>query len=259
MQTCLPFLTVPDWRAHRGLVHAFLGRRGGFSAPPYDSLNASTAAGDKPEDVRKNWCEAKKALGIHSARVTTMRQIHGCDIAAVDEGTGKEAGEADAMVTDRPGCWLAVLTADCVPILLVHPGRRIAAAVHAGWRGSAAGIAVRAVQHLVDRYGIRPGELSAALGPAIGPCCYTVGHEAAEAVAGSWPRLQSSVLHKSPEGLRLDLRGLNRFQLLQAGLDPTRLHDVGHCTACSPGDFFSHRRVAGRTGRQISLVGWMPS
>src|SRR5262249_39887769 len=142
----LPVLQVEGWEAIPDLVHGFYGRRGGASEGVFAALNLSVRVGDSPQAVEENWCRLTHALG-GASRVVTMRQVHGADVATVDDA-GAAVEEADALVSRARGVVLGVLTADCVPILLVAPHERVVAAVHAGWRGSVAGIARRAVQHL---------------------------------------------------------------------------------------------------------------
>src|SRR5512145_1090134 len=129
-------LDVPQWKNYPGLLHGFMGRRGGKSVGLYQGLNVSYRVGDDPKVVSQNVCDMKLAIGIHDGRVVTMKQMHGDDIIEVMDMNLKEAGEADAMVTAKPGVFLGVLTADCVPILFVAPKERLVAAVHAGWRGT---------------------------------------------------------------------------------------------------------------------------
>ena len=114
-------LKVPSWEKHAGLLHGFMGRRGGKSVGPYAGLNVSYRVGDDAKVVSQNVCDMKLAIGIHDGRVVTMKQVHGDDIVEVADTNIKEAGAADAMVTAQPNVFLGVLTADCVPILFVAP------------------------------------------------------------------------------------------------------------------------------------------
>jgi YfiH family protein len=174
----------------------------------------------------------------------------------VEDTTGGQAGPCDALITGRPGCILGILTADCVPLLLIDPKRRLAAAVHAGWRGTLLGVACRTVQRLVEELGSRPEDLLATIGPSIGPCCYSVGEEVIQALRADWPEFEGAAVRRSKSLCHLDLRALNRLQLLQSGLAPANLHVLGDCTACRTDLYFSHRAESGLTGRQLSLVGW---
>lgn len=175
------------------------------------------------------------------ANLATLKQIHSAECVAGDGRPG-ELGRGDALLEDTPGAVVAVKTADCVPVLLVDERRRAVAAVHAGWRGTAAGIVRRAVDAMHRRFGTDPTDLHAAIGPAIGPCCYEVGPE----VAAQF----------SLEGrVRLDLPAANQRQLLDAGLAPGRIYRAELCTMCHPEEFHSFRRDKEAAGRLYSFIG----
>ena len=176
----LCWLRVPQWEKHGALLHGFLGRRGGKSAGPYASLNLSFRVGDDSQVVKDNICDVKRAVGVHDARIVTMKQMHGDQILEVKDRNIKEAGEADGMVTEEKGLFLGVLTADCVPILFTVFEKKLAAVVHAGWRGTLAGIAPKMVDYLKERYDVNPASMEVALGPAIGLCCYEIGPDVAD-------------------------------------------------------------------------------
>jgi YfiH family protein len=251
-------LDVPQWKKYPGLLHGFMGRRGGKSVGAYAGLNTSYRVGDDPKVVSQNVCDMKLAVGIHDGKVVTMRQMHGDNIVEVKDDKLKEAGEADAMVTAEKGIYLGVLTADCVPMLLVAPKQKLAAAVHAGWRGTLMGIAEKTVRLFKSRYDIGPGELEVALGPAIGVCCYEVKEDVAGPLMKQWGRLTTPSIRVAEGKSYVNLSRLNRDILRAAGVPGAQLHQIGPCTACSPGEFFSYRRERSETGRQISVVGWLP-
>src|ERR1051325_9011017 len=220
-------LMVPQWNAHRGLLHGFMGRRGGKSGGPYAGLNVSYGVGDDPKVVSQNVCDLKLAVGIHDGRIVTMKQIHGDDIVEVHDTKLKEAGEADGVITATPGIFLGVLTADCVPILFVAPQKKVVAAVHAGWRGTLQGIAEKAVRELTEKHGAKPDEIEAALGPAIGGCCYEVGPDVIEPMRSRWGKLADEGTRKSEGKTYLDLRVVNRGILEQAGIPQAQIHQLG--------------------------------
>jgi polyphenol oxidase len=173
--------------------------------------------------------------------VTTMKQIHSAHCVFA-EGRRGNLGQADALLDNTPGAALAVKTADCVPILLVDERLQAVAAVHAGWRGTAAEIAQRAVESMRDRFGTQPVDLYAALGPAIGECCYEVGPEVA-------------VHFGRRERARVDLVEANRRQLLAAGIPANRIYAAGICTMCHADEFHSYRRDHEAAGRMYSFIG----
>jgi len=250
-------LKVPEWEKRAGLLHGFLGRRGGKSTGAYASLNLSFNVGDDPQAVKDNLCDVKKAVGVHDLRVVTMRQVHGDRILEVRDKKLKEAGEADGMITEEPGLFLGVLTADCVPVLFSVRGKKLAAVVHAGWRGTLAGIAPKMVRALKEDHGVDPASIEAALGPSIGPCCYEVGPEVVASMVQRWGSLAELSLQVKNGKSFLDLRAMNVSLLENAGVPPLQIFKVGPCTSCAKGDFFSYRREKTETGRQMSFIGWL--
>ncbi len=221
--------SVPALDAVPGLVHGFERR-----AP---------AAGRESRDESRG--RVSRALAVYG-RLHLLAQVHG---ARVVEAPWDGCPEGDAGVADAPGLLLGIETADCLPVLLVDPRRGAVAAVHAGWRGTAAGIAARAASALVGR-GSRPADLLAALGPAIGPCCYEVGEELRE----SFPE---HLFRPGPRGRpHLDVRAANVGQLLEAGVSPARVHHVDECTRCRADLYPSWRRDGRGAGRMISFVGF---
>jgi hypothetical protein len=248
-------LDVPHWQQFDGLIHGFLGRVHGQDRSPTTAFRLSSDNGDDAEAVKSNWCELKLGLGLRDISIITAKQVHGDAILQVCDTTGKLAGIGDGLMTDAPNLCVGVMAADCVPLLFVEPTRRIAAAVHAGWRGTAAGIAARTVASMKETYRIDPAALHVAMGPSIGSCCYEVGPEVAEQIAASWREELKGAWR--PDGVkgRLDLRALNEAQLLSAGVPQTQISKIGPCTACHIGDFYSYRKE-GRSGHQLSFIGW---
>jgi polyphenol oxidase len=235
--------------------HGFATRAGGVSEGPYASLNLGFAVGDLRDRVEENHRRLAVAAGAALEALHTVKQVHGDRVveAGAGEGTGAlrpPEGEADALWTERPEHWVAVGTADCVPVLLVDPEGRRVAAVHSGWRGTDARIVARAVESLVAR-GSRPERLLAAVGPSIQRCCYVVSEDLGQRfTAGFGPE----VVVREGADVRLDLARAVRDTLLGAGLKAAHVDVLLHCTACDADRFFSHRRDAGRTGRHLNFV-----
>jgi YfiH family protein len=171
--------------------------------------------------------------------ITTLRQIHSVIILEATEPGKDRFAEGDGLIARQPGTIVGVRTADCVPILIADARTRAVAAVHAGWRGTADGIAGNAVIELAARFGSRPQDLHAAVGPAIGVCCYEVGPEVAR-------RFDTN-------DSRLDLAAINKRQLIQAGVSD--IWQAGECTFCESGRYFSFRREKDAAGRMVSFVG----
>lgn len=221
-------LTHAAWAAVPGLRHGFLDRAD-RPGPPWEV-----------------------AVSGEPARVVALpRQVHGTRV--VTAASGGERPEADGLACAAPDGLVGVLTADCLPVLLVDPSRRAAAAVHAGWRGAAAGVLEGGIAHLAAAFGSRPVDLEAAIGPAIGGCCYEVGPEVRDAFAGPTGEVTVPAWERRASRWYVDLREAARRLLLAAGV--TRVAVLGPCTRCSPG-YHSYRRDGAKAGRQLSFVGW---
>jgi YfiH family protein len=237
-------LTTSDILA--GIRHGFSTRLGGVSTGRYASLNVGGKWGDAPENVAHNRQRLAEAGGFQLARLFTAHQVHGARVEVIVEGTQPERlleAQADALVSQVPGVVLGVYTADCVPILLSDGEGRVAA-VHAGWRGTVAGVASAAVEALVSMGAVRE-RLRAALGPSICAGCFEVGEEVAAEFA------PASVRRGQPKP-HVDLRQANRDVLAQAGV--THLDASPPCTMCEPQRFFSFRRDGGQIGQQLSFI-----
>ncbi len=180
----------------------------------------------------------------------SLKQVHSDVSLYADGRLAGRIGEGDALLTDVPGAVVGVQTADCVPILLVDVSKRTVAVVHAGWRGTAQAIAAKAVGAMAARFGSDARNLQAAIGPAIGACCYEVGPEVASQFKNLFP--ESPGLERRAH---LDLPEANRRQLISAGLPPDQIHLSGLCTACLAGEFFSWRRDRLKHERMVSAVG----
>jgi len=175
------------------------------------------------------------------ANLATVKQIHSASVVEA-EGRCGILGEGDALLENHPGAVIAVKTADCMPILLVDERNHAVAAVHAGWRGTAAHIVSAAVESMHRRFGTRPHDLHAAIGPGIGKCCYEVGPEVAA--------------HFGERGrAHISLSDSNRAQLTQAGVTPQQIYASNLCTMCLAKDFHSYRRDQQAAGRLYSFVG----
>ena len=180
--------------------------------------------------------------------LATAAQVHS-DVCLYAAEAAARLGPGDALITDVPGIGLGVRTADCVPILLVDTRRRAVAAIHAGWRGTAEGISRKTVQALRGRFGSNPADLLAAIGPAIGPCCYRVGEEVAILFREWFP--ERADLDRPAH---IDLADANRRQLLSAGVPEGRISAAGLCTFCSGTEFHSWRREPHGTSRMLNIV-----
>ena len=233
--------------AAENLVHAVFTRLGGVSQAPFATLNVGHTVGDEEGAVLENHTRIRAHLDLEADCITSPRQVHGSHVAVITPGdAGRMIPNTDGLVTDLPGIALLLRFADCVPVLLYDPVHHALGLVHAGWRGVAQAIARRAVETMAEAFGTRPEQLLAGLGPAIGPCCYTVGDNVAAAMGYALPKWQQ-VLHPDGELWRLDLPAANAQQLHAAGV--RQIEHAHLCTACHTGEFFSHRAEKGQTGR----------
>lgn len=189
-------------------------------------------------------------------KVYRVRQIHSSRVMVVSGETPEAVGrvEADALVTDKKNILLTVWVADCVPIVLAHEHGPCIAAVHAGWRGLAAGVIGATLNTLKRSYDASPTSILASVGPSIGPCCYEVGSDVAGKIASSCG--DESVITSSKGRLFADLPGTAKLQLLAAGVQPSRIEVLHDCTRCSEGLFFSRRR-GNVTERQCGFIGML--
>lgn len=230
--------------AEAGFLHGFSTRRGGVSQAPFAGLNVGGSVGDDPAAVEENLRLLCQAAGLDRSRLRGAVQVHGDEVLPTGHDPLPPGTEADALLATEPGVAVSVKTADCVPVLVAARDTGEVAAVHAGWRGTDLEIVKKAVAALRER-GAK--DLLAAIGPSIGPCCYEVSPELAD-------RFRKRFGPDVATGRHLDLPLANRRLLLEAGLADTAIDTVAPCTACNVGDFFSHRKEAGKTGRQLSFI-----
>jgi YfiH family protein len=254
-------LAMPALEAPGGVRAFFTGRRGGVSPQWQGGLNWSYAVGDEPAHVIENRRRTLSLLGLALSHTVMAGLVHGNRVVAVtgDEAPGPDAvrfvPDCDALITDRPGVALVVTAADCVPVFLYDPVRQAVGAVHAGWRGTVAGVAGRAVAALAEAYGSRPADLLAAVGPSIGPCCYEVDDAVASPLRAYYGDSAAAELlapGRAPGKYMLDLWAANRRDLHQAGV--AQVSVSGECTACGVDRLFSHRAEAGAAGRGAAVI-----
>jgi polyphenol oxidase len=205
------------------------------------------------------WTQAAATVGAGLEQITLVKQVHGGSVHVLKKGMAGPAEiaarpEADAIASDVPGLVLGVQVADCVPILLADPRRGAVSAVHAGWRGTCAGIAVAAVRTMVSEFGSEAEELTAAIGPSIGPCCYDIGKNVLDAFRNAdWERLERWFPTQAGK-LRLDLWTATRDQLLAAGLVEDHIYLCGLCTKTHQNVFESYRVDGEQAGRMAALI-----
>ncbi len=265
-------LRIPAWSAFPWLRHGFSERSGGVStvygaASAEDGdLNLGFTSADDPTLVRQNRVTAVRALtGNTFAPLVTVHQVHGTHIELLRGGDsslhtpdGRSTPKADGLMTDVPDLLLGIQAADCVPVLAADTRLRVVAAFHAGWRGTVASIVEQGIARMRAEFGSAPEDLTAAVGPAIGVCCYAVGEEVETRFRTTFP-YASHLFEQHADATHLNLAEANRRQLLSSGLAPERIFLTNQCTSCSQLDgrrrFFSHRAEHGHTGRAMGLIG----
>lgn len=241
-------LLPADWPAPPGVVAFTTLRHGaGVSPPPFDAFNLGARCGDDPDAVAANRDLLATLAGL-PAEPHWLRQVHGTGVVRVANAPTGEP-EADAAVTDAPGTVLAILTADCLPVVFAADDGSEVAAAHAGWRGLAAGV----LEATVAAMRTPPARLLAWLGPAAGPQAYEIGGEVREGFLAHGPEAGSAFVATRPGHWRIDLYALARMRLQRAGMAAGAVHGGGLCTIGDPSRFYSHRRDA-RTGRMATLV-----
>lgn len=238
--------------------HGFTTRAGGVSAPPFDSLNLGRKWGDDAAAVAENH---RRLLAVSGAAVMySASQVHGIRILHINDGADFATVarmQADGFASAALGAGLSVHVADCTPIVMACPTTGACAALHAGWRGTVAGIAGHGVRSLAREFGCRPDELRVALGPCIGPCCFEVGPEVTAAFLAAWPsaREDGVVVPVAGGKDRIDLRRYQRLELEVAGVLPEHIDASADCTRCDPENrFFSYRRDGRATGQLVGFV-----
>lgn len=238
--------------------HCFSTRFGGVSEGHLASLNLGTHRGDDPENVRKNYAILGQAVGFRPEDTVFTKQIHSDIVEKIDEshrgrGLLREAAEGcDALITNCPNVALTVFSADCTPILFYDPVAQAIGAAHAGWRGTAAGIAAKTVRSMVTAYGSQPENIRVAIGPCISQCCFETHKDVPEAMLRALGAEAEAYIHPCGEKYHVNLKGLNALWLQKAGV---RHIDIAEeCTACEPQRFWSHRKVGDRRGSLAAII-----
>ena len=261
----VPYLVSEGLLAAGGVAHGFSTRLGGVSTGMWDSLNLGVSRGDDPDHVRENYRRFLSAVGAEGFATAMCQQVHGAVIRNVTTADVKHDPyehrplEGDGLMTAVPGVALTVFTADCLPILLYDPKRRVIAALHAGWRGTAAGIATAAVEQMTALYGSDPADLLAAIGPGIGSDCFETHEDVPNAMTTALTGNSLPFLRLKDNGkFSVDLKGINARRLELAGLDPDHIAVCHDCTACLPDTYWSHRRMGTQRGSMASVIALCP-
>ena len=256
------FLSADGLTAAGGIVHGFSTRLGGTSVGMWDSLNLGVSRGDDPDHVRENYRRFFSAVGAAENSVMAMcDQVHGCEIHNVTTADCKQDPYtkvglvADGLMTAIPGVALIVFYADCIPILLYDPKRRVIAAVHAGWRGTASGIVTNVVAQMKQIYGTDPADLLAAVGPGIDKCCFETHEDVPNAMTAALAGNSLPFIRLKENGkFSVDLKGINVRRLEMAGVAPDHIAVCPECTCCQPERYWSHRRQGTQRGSMAAVI-----
>lgn len=249
-----PALTAPGLAALAGVRHGFFGRAGGVSAGIYASLNAGPGSRDDPAAVAENRRRIAEALGVDAEWLVSAHQAHTSRAVGVDGPWNGPRPEADGLVTTRPGLALAVLAADCAPVLMADAEASVIGAAHAGWRGALSGVLEATVAAMIAA-GARAARIQAAIGPCIGPASYEVGPELRDQFLADRPGAAAFFTPGRGDRFLLDLPGYCRLRLGELGL-----RGIDHAAADTLTDdrYFSHRRGVrlgqGDYGRNCSAI-----
>ena len=245
---------LPAW-PDASICHGFIGRAGGVSTGTFASMNLSYWVGDDECAVDTNWQRLRREVPDLKL-VARLNQVHGNVVHAATLDTAALRPAGDGIVTAEPGVMLGIFSADCVPILMVDSKRKIAGALHAGWRGVIADIADAGV-HAMVQLGAHASDIRAAMGPSIGQCCFEVDADLGDRFSREIDGARNHTRAGRSGKAFIDLRAVVRDQLERAGLAPANIASVGPCTRCSSNRFFSRRAAAGKTtGLQMSFVGF---
>jgi polyphenol oxidase len=233
---------------------AVFTRQGGVSPAPWNSLNVGGTVGDDVERVRENRALSFAALNRNLNSLFDVWQVHSADAIFADgpRGADKDQDKADIIFTDNPAITLYMRFADCVPILLYDPRRHVVGLAHAGWQGTVKGASSASIRAMTERYGSKPAEILAAIGPSIGKDHYEVGPDVISQVRRAFGPEADRLIEIRNGRTYLDLWAANRFQLERAGVQ--QIEVAGLCTACNLDDWYSHRAEKGKTGRFGALI-----
>jgi YfiH family protein len=254
----LDILFFENLSEYKEIRHFVSTRKGGFSKPPYNSLNLGFHVGDDPENVLKNRKRLANTIGIPLNHFTIGRQVHSGNVTIISEelrGKGstnhKEAINAtDAMVTNVADICLTILVADCVPMLFFDPVKRTIGVCHAGWKGTLQFVTLNTVRAMEKVFGSSPRDIIVGIGPSIGPCCYKVGPKVISQVENILHTKKEYILNESKDGEGyFDLWEANLRQLLHAGIERKNIEMAMECTCHNPDLLFSYRHKKGNTGR----------
>ncbi len=250
MRSTIPYFEIPEMAMLGWIRHGFLTRRGGISPSPYESLNLGVDSGDSVGHVSRNKHLIAQAFGFDSRNLILLDQVQKDQILVLKKplDTLPSLLEYDALITNSPNRFLGILTADCLPILVVDRRKKVIAAIHAGRPGTGLHITTKVLKKMEEEFGCSSGDLLISLGPFIGPCCYEIDEKV---FRREWEPFATG---RGMERWALDIAGFNLSQIKKEGVEVDQILRIDLCTSCHNDLLFSYRRE-GRTGRQLSFVG----
>ena len=257
----IPFFASELLSAAGGIAHGFSTRIGGVSTGMWDSLNLGISRGDNPDHVKENYRRFLSVIGAKGEAVAMCDQVHGNKVLHVTTADCKTDPYTkiglvgDGLMTAVPGIALTIFSADCIPVLLFDPKRRVIAALHAGWRGTAAGVVTAAVTQMIQVYGSNPADILAAIGPGIDQCCFETHEDVPNAMTAALAGNSLPSIHLKENGkFSVDLKGINARRLEMAGLSTDHITVCHECTCCQPDSFWSHRRQGTQRGSMAAVI-----
>jgi len=239
----------------QGLYHGIFTRHGGYSPPPWESLNFGASVGDEPQRVMMNRKVALDALDIPIESVYDLYQVHSTEVVITDRPLQVDENhlKADAIITKRPNVTLMMRFADCVPIFLFDPVHRVIAIIHAGWIGTVEKISQKTIRSMVDIFRTKPSDVIAAIGPSIGPDHYSIGDDVIARITKSFGNISDQFLTDTNGKCFFDMWKANQQLLVEN--DVTNIEVAEICTQCNLSNWYSHRGEHAKTGRFGAVLG----
>lgn len=258
----LEFITFDNLTSLGFVLNAFSTRQGGVSRGVYKSMNLRFGTEDPKENIFENLNIFCEGIGISTDDLVLSRQTHGARIRSIGlenkgEGLAKSIDKEsyDGMVTDIPGVFLMTFYADCVPLFFADKRKKVVSLTHAGWRGTIKDIAGETVKAMSERYGCRPEDIYAAIGPAIGKCCFETDEDVGKLFASLPSELSRHVDGPAKGKYHIDLKEINKQLMVRAGVPERNIEKSDMCTACNNDIFFSHRASGEKRGSMAAVIG----
>ncbi len=253
------YLSVPSFDATGLVTTCFTTRLGGVSEPPLSSMNLGFGRGDERENVISNYDAVGIGAGLPARRIVAFTQVHKNDVCVA---TNADAGEAflpekrefDAVITAEKGLPIGTYHADCVPVFLLDTRLKVCGVAHAGWRGTALMAPSHAVAAMEKNFGSRPCDILAAIGPAIGKCCFETDSDVPDAMLASFGDSALPYITTYGERFNVDLAGLNACALIESGIPDENITMADECTCCNSDLYWSHRKTGGVRGAMMALI-----